>query len=172
MGTALADVRHGRPAPHGRAWRPVVGWALALVAVAALGGLGSDTSSAWYRQLDLPAFQPPGPAFGIVWPILYVLIAVAAVLAWRAAPDARERRTTAGWFAANLVLNVGWTWIFFTARQPLLAGLEILVLLATIVVLIARLRRTRPLAAGLLVPYLAWVSFATVLTWTIVALNA
>lgn len=171
MGTAAATAGPtGRPS-HGPLWRPAAAWAAALVAVGALGALGSDTSSAWYRALELPSFQPPGPAFGIVWPILYGLIAVSAVLAWRAAPTAGWRRTTAAWFAGNLVLNVGWTWIFFTWQQPAPAGVEIVVLLATIVVLVARLRPVRGLAAALLLPYLAWVAFATILTWTIALTN-
>ncbi|MDX8151256.1 TspO/MBR family protein [Patulibacter brassicae] len=154
--------------------RPTVaiaaGWAAALVAVAVVGALGSDTSSTWYRELDRPSWQPPGAVFGPVWTTLYVLIAIAATLATRSAP-ARRRGLVVGLLAANLVLNVGWTWIFFRAHAPVAAGVEIVVLLATIVALIRVIAPHHRGAALLLVPYLAWVSFATVLTWTIAATN-
>ncbi|UJA20834.1 tryptophan-rich sensory protein [Thermoleophilia bacterium SCSIO 60948] len=146
------------------------GWGAAVAAVAIAGGLGSDTDSAWYRSLDLPAFQPPGAAFGIVWTVLYVLIAISATLATRDVPGAK-RRLVVGLFAANLVLNVAWTWIFFKGEQPVAAGVEILFLLATIAGLIRLIAPHNRSAAFMLAPYAAWVCFATVLTWTIAATN-
>ena len=92
------------------------GLGAAVAAVAAVGGLATDTDSSWYRSLDLPSFQPPGSAFGIVWTILYVLIAIAATLAARDVPGFR-RRLVVGMFTANLVLNVAWTWILFQASR-------------------------------------------------------
>jgi tryptophan-rich sensory protein len=166
MGTTTSAAPR-RPAPNVAI---PAAWAAALVAVAVVGALGSDTTSAWYRELDRPSWQPPGAVFGPVWTTLYVLIAVSATLATRSAPSSR-RRLVVGLFAANLVLNVGWTWIFFQAHAPVAAGIEIVVLLATIVALIRVIRPHHRGAAALLVPYLAWVSFATVLTWTIAATN-
>jgi benzodiazapine receptor len=138
--------------------------------VAVVGAAGSDTDSQWYRGLDLPAFQPSGSVFGPVWTVLYVLIAVAATLATRDAPAGR-RGSIIGLFGLNLLLNVGWTWIFFKGHAPVLAGVEIIVLLATILGLIWLTRPVNRLAAMLLVPYAAWVLFATALTWTIAATN-
>lgn len=149
---------------------PAVGWVLALVAVAAVGGLATDTTSAWYLGLDLPAIQPPGAVFGIVWTVLYVMIAVAAVLLTRA-PASPTRTTALRLLAVNLVLNVGWTWIFFQGESPVGAGVEIVLLLVSTVALALAARRVVPVAALLLVPYTAWVAFATVLTWTIAAMN-
>lgn len=149
----------------------VVGWALALVAVSLAGGLASDTGSSWYEGLDLPPFQPPGPVFGIVWTVLYVLIAVAGITATRATAGTAAFRPVHLLFAVNLVLNVAWSWIFFQGHAPVLAGIEVVVLLATTVTLAARLRGPAPRAALLLVPYALWVSFATVLTWTIALTN-
>jgi tryptophan-rich sensory protein len=74
-------------------------------------------------------------------------------------------------FVANGILNVGWSLLFFHLKQPLLAGIEVILLWASIVALIWYLQRFSRPAAWLLVPYLLWVSFATVLNWTIVALN-
>jgi benzodiazapine receptor len=93
-----------------------------------------------------PSWQPPGAVFGPVWTLLYVLIAVAATLAYRDVPGPRHRLVL-GLFTANLELNLAWTWIFFQAHAPVAAGVEILVLLAI------------------------WVTFATALTWAIAAAN-
>ena len=76
-----------------------------------------------------------------------------------------------GLFAANLALNLAWTWIFFQGHAPVAAGVEILLLLATIVGLIRLVWPHNRAAAGMLVPYGLWVSFASVLTWTIAANN-
>ena len=108
--------------------------------------------------------------FGPVWTVLYVLIAVAATLAYRDVRGPR-RRLVLGLFAANLALNLAWTWIFFQAHAPVAAGVEILVLLATIVALMRLLWGPSRAAALALAPYAAWVTFATALTWTIAARN-
>ena len=146
------------------------GWAAAVTAVAVVGGLATDTSSDWYRNLDRPSWQPPGPAFGIVWTLLYAMIAISATLAVRDMPSSKRRFVT-GLFAANLVLNVAWTWIFFQGHSPKAAGVEILFLLGTIAGLIRLILPHNRTAALLLAPYGAWVAFATVLTWSIAARN-
>ncbi len=146
------------------------GWAVAVTAVALVGGLATDTDSDWYRNLDRPSWQPPGPAFGIVWTILYATIAISATLACRDLPR-RPRRIVTALFAANLVLNVAWTWIFFQAENPRAAGVEILFLLGTIAGLIRLILPHNRTAALLLAPYGVWVAFATALTWTIAANN-
>jgi tryptophan-rich sensory protein len=161
MGSALR-LRGAAPA--------AAGWAVAVIAVAVVGGLATDTNSDWYQALERPSWQPPGAVFGPVWTVLYVLIAVAATLAWRDVRGPR-RRLVLGLFAVNLVLNVAWTWIFFQAHSPVAAGVEILVLLGTVLALIRLLWPANRVAALALVPYAAWVAFATALTWTIAAAN-
>ena len=146
------------------------GWAAAVVAVAVVGGLATDTTSDWYRQLDRPSWQPPGAVFGPVWTVLYVLIAVAATLAHRDVRGPR-RRPVLALFAANLVLNVAWTWIFFQGHAPVAAGVEIVVLLAMTVTLIALVRPFNRVAAAAPSPYAAWVALATALTWAIAVRN-
>ena len=146
------------------------GWAAAVTVVAVAGGLATDTSSDWYESLDRPSWQPPGATFGIAWTILYVLIAIAATLSYRDMPEPK-RRLVMGLFAANLVLNVAWTWIFFQGEAPVAAGVEILFLLATIVGLIRLIWPYSRPAALMLAPYAAWVTFATALTWAIAANN-
>jgi translocator protein len=103
---------------------------LLVVAISALGGLGVKTDSAWYQSLALPSWQPPGWLFGPVRTVLYILLARSAYLAWRDA-DGPRRAPILALYAANAILNVGWTYLFFRAERPALAGMEILVLLAT-----------------------------------------
>jgi tryptophan-rich sensory protein len=146
------------------------GWAAAVTAVAVVGGLATDTQSEWYRDLERPSWQPPGAVFGPVWTVLYVLIAIAATLAYRDVGGPR-RRLVLGLFAANLALNLAWTWIFFQGHAPTAAGVEILLLLGSIVGLIALVRPYNRAAALALAPYGAWVAFASALTWTIAARN-
>jgi tryptophan-rich sensory protein len=145
-------------------------WAAAVTAVAVIGGLATDTSSDWYRALERPSWQPPGAVFGPVWTVLYVLLAVSATLAYRDVGGPR-RRLVVGLYAANLALNLAWTWIFFQGHAPVAAGIEILFLLATIVALIRLVLPYNRAAALALAPYGAWVAFATALTWTIAASN-
>ncbi len=143
----------------------VLGWAL----VAVLGSLATDIGP-WYRSLVKPSWQPPDWVFGPVWTTIFVLCAVSAALAWRSAADA-ARPMVVTLFVVNGVLNVLWSVLFFYLKRPFLAGLEIIVLWASIAVLIWYVGQHSRVAAMLLLPYLLWVSFATLLTWTIVHLN-
>lgn len=161
--------------PHAReAGRQTVGlaiWLGATFAAAAVGGLASRSASSFYAQLDRPAWAPPSSAFGPVWTALYVLMAVAAWLVWRE----RDRADTRGpltLYVAQLVLNALWTWLFFAWRRGGLAFAEIVVLLVLIVATMAAFARVTRLAAVLMVPYLAWVSFAAALTWAVWRGNA
>ena len=131
---------------------------------------GSSGDQPWFAALAKPAIYPPGAAFGIVWPILYVMmgVALALVVAERAAP----RRRAALWaFAVQLALNLAWSPIFFAAHQ---IGAALAILLALDVALIVTLVlfwRVRRTAGLLLLPYLVWVLFATVLNWQVLQLN-
>lgn len=148
---------------------PATAAAVAVTAVA--GGLGTDVRSGWYDDLDKPAWQPPPVAFPVAWTTLYALIAVASarVLDRASTP---ERRAFARALGVNLALNTGWTWLFFTARKPRWALLEILVLEASTLDLARRARRVDPTAHALLSPYAGWVGFATALNASIARRNA
>lgn len=144
--------------------------AAAVVATAVAGGLGTDVRSGWYARLDKPPWQPPGWAFGPAWTTLYALIAVgSARVLDRAEPDERRKFATA--LAANLALNTGWTWVFFTAKKPRWALAEIVVLEVSTLDLVRRARRLDPAAATLLTPYAGWVGFALSLTASIARRN-
>ena len=144
--------------------------AVCIVAIAGFGGLATAPESDWYRGLDRPDWQPPGWVFGPVWTTLYVMLGVSAWLAWRDV-EGPDRPRILGLYAANGALNLGWTLIFFRAQEPTAAGIEIVALLATIVLLIRGTWPHNRTAALLLVPYALWVAFATALTWRIAVAN-
>jgi tryptophan-rich sensory protein len=145
---------------------------LAVAAVSLLGRLWTDTGTgSWYDQLDKPPWTPPGALFGIAWTVLYVSMAVAA---WRIARLGLERadvRAALAVYSVQLVLNLGWTAVFFGAESPGWAIIEIGALMVAIAATIALFARVDRVAAWLLVPYLAWVAFATTLTVGIFVLN-
>ena len=137
--------------------------ALALTATAVAGSLGTDPTSSWYRSLDKPPWQPPPPAYGLVWTPLYADLAVVAARTLDRLP-APERAHYRRALAANLVLNAGWNWLFFRMHRPWLAAAECAVLTASSADLVRRTARSEPRAAAALAPYPAWCAFATALT--------
>lgn len=155
-----------------RAWALPVGVAvLAATLVAVLGGTITDLGP-WYESLHKPALTPPRPVFPIAWTTIFALAAVAAVSAWRAAPNSRISDTVIGLFALNGFLNVLWSLLFFRLQRPDWAFVELILLWLSITLLIGYcLRLSRP-AALLLLPYLAWVTAAGLLNWGVVQLNA
>lgn len=144
----------------------LVGW-LALTAVAAAAGaIASLDAASFYAQLARPSWAPPAGAFGPVWSVLYLLMAIAAWLVWRE-PRAGERKVALTLFVVQLAFNALWSWLFFAWHQGALALVEVLALLALIVATLVAFWRIRPLAGVLLVPYLAWVAFASELTFIV-----
>ncbi len=142
---------------------------LFVVLVAAAAFLGAQFQPGpWYAELQKPRLNPPSWVFGPVWSVLYLAIAVAGWLVWRA-PDA-SRKPLALW-GSQLALNAAWSFLFFGLHLPGLALVEILLLLAVLVATTASFFRVRPLAALLFMPYAAWVGFATYLNAGIWYLN-
>lgn len=141
-----------------------------VYAAAAIGGIGSANAPVFYRELSLPAFAPPAWWFGPVWTTLYTLMGIGAYLIWRRREQAGAQRALQI-FAVQLVLNVLWSWIFFAWYQGALAFVEILLLLAAIVAMLVSFWRVNKVAALLQIPYLLWVSFATLLSFQIWQLN-
>jgi len=148
----------------------LLGWLLLAFAAAAVGGLASASAGEFYRELVRPSWAPPGWLFGPVWSVLYVLMGVSAWLVWRARGFAGAKSALVV-FIVQLGANALWTWIFFVWRQGGLAFAEILLLWALIVATIGLFWRVSRLAAMLLLPYLAWVSFASALTLSAWRLN-
>lgn len=149
---------------------PILVAAVGACAVALLGGLATEIGP-WYRALNKPAWQPPDWAFGPAWTLIYTLTAIAAVRAWRGAPDARSRQAVWRAFAINGALNVLWSVVFFTLRRPDWALLEVVLLWLSIIGLIYVAGRRDRVAGFLLLPYLAWVGFAAWLNLAVVRLN-
>ena len=149
------------------AWLSLLPFLAAVVAVAVLGGLAASSSAETYRALELPPFAPPSWLFGPVWTVLYVMIALAGWRAWRAGAGAGA---VVLW-GLQLALNLAWTPLFFAADRYGWALVDIVALLVAIAATIAAFRRTSGLAAWLMVPYAAWVAFATALNAAIVVLN-
>lgn len=152
-------------------WWALLFWVVVCFAVAALGARWTAKEiPAWYRTLVRPSFSPPDAVFGPVWTLLYFLMAVAA---WRVGLEPASGLRTAALFlfVAQLCLNLAWSWIFFR-KHAIGAGLaEILVLWIAIAATTVVFGRIAPVSAWLMVPYLAWVSFASVLNGAFWQLN-
>lgn len=125
----------------------------------------------WYHGLAQPAWAPPDETYGIAWTLIFAMATLSAITAWRLAPTAGAASTVVGLFALNGFLGVTWSLLFFRAQQPDWALGELVLLWLSIVVLIAVCGRISRSAGLLLLPYLAWVSFAGLLNWEIVTLN-
>lgn len=148
----------------------LAGWIGLCFAAAAIGAAGSASAGAFYGELVRPAWAPPGWLFAPVWTVLYLLMAVAAWAVWRAAPLAATGSALA-LFVAQLFVNALWSWLFFAWRLGGWALAEVLVLWLLIAATALAFRRIRPLAAALLLPYLAWVTFAALLNWALLRAN-
>ena len=136
-------------------------------AAAAVGSVATSGGQDWYDRLDKPSFSPPDATFAVVWTVLYVLIALAGWLTWRATDDPRP---TVAW-AVQMALNLVWTAVFFGLEAPWPGVVVIVALIAAIVITIVLARRVAPVGALLLVPYLLWVCFATALNIGVAVLN-
>lgn len=146
---------------------------LALPQIAAVSGaLFTVTGTgSWYQQINKPSWNPPGWVFGPVWTTLYILMGIAFYLVWKSNASDKLKRPAMTLWVVQLVLNFFWTLIFFGAQEPGWALVEIIGLWIFILLTILAFARIHKTAAWLLVPYLLWVSFATVLTGTIWQLN-
>ncbi len=155
----------------GRSLAVLGAFVVGCVLVGALGAFATASSVAtWYPTLTKPSWTPPDAWFGPVWTALYVAMGVAAWLVWRAR-EWNETRTPLVLFAVQLALNAAWSFLFFGLRSPGLALVEIVALWVAIVATLLAFGRVSRLAAWLLTPYLAWVSFAMALNLAIWTLN-
>lgn len=146
----------------------LIGWVALCFAVAAVSG--RFVPGEWYATLNKPTWNPPGWVFGPVWTVLYAMMGTAAWLVWRQYGFKRAGLAL-GLFLFQLLLNGLWTWIFFGLHNPAAAFAEIVVLWASIVATIIAFWPKNTLAGMLLIPYAAWVAFASVLTFTLWRLN-
>jgi tryptophan-rich sensory protein len=138
-------------------------WLVVCFVVAGIGGRWTaEEVKGWYRTLVRPSIAPPSWIFGPVWTLLYALMATAAWLVWLAPPSA-ARSLALDIFGVQLALNLAWSWIFFRKHRMGAALAEIVLLWISIGAATLAFGQVTPLAAGLMAPYWAWVSFATLL---------
>jgi tryptophan-rich sensory protein len=142
----------------------LLGWLLVAFAAAAIGAIASVDAAAFYAQLVKPSWAPPAGVFGPVWSVLYTLMGVAAWLVWRSPGSTKVALRL---FVVQLAANALWSWLFFAWHRGALAAAEVLVLLVLILCTAVAFARISRLAAVLMVPYALWVSFASLLTWSV-----
>lgn len=152
------------------AWMPII---VSVVTAIVVGGLGGWLTriGPWYRTLAKPSWQPPDWLFGPAWTLIFALATTAAVLSWNHATGPGDATRVLVLFGVNIVLNVAWSALFFRLERPDWAFVEVIALWLSILALIIGLSSISTTASLLLLPYLAWVSFAAFLNLTIVRLN-
>lgn len=136
-----------------------------------IGAFFTSADSDWYKNLIKPSFNPPSWVFGPVWTLLYVMMGVSAYLIWLKRNDNPLVTTALTIFFIHLIFNTTWSIIFFGMQNPALAFLNIIILLVFIIVLVFVFFKIDKTASYLLVLYLLWVSFATILNYSIWQLN-
>ncbi|QRG09519.1 tryptophan-rich sensory protein [Xanthobacter dioxanivorans] len=158
--------------PCARARLRLLGCLLLVAAVALVGGaVTAPAIPGWYQGLVKPAWTPPNPAFPVAWSVLYLLMGLALFRLWDRVPPSQQRSTAIRLFLAQLALNALWSPVFFGLHAPR-AGLAVIAVLIVVLALAVRAAfRVDRTAGGLLVPYLAWVCYASTLNAAIVVLN-
>ncbi len=137
-----------------------------------ISGLIANTGmNPWFETLNKPSWNPPAYLFAPVWTLLYLLMGISLWLIWKSNTPAAQKINLIILFSSQLFLNFWWSIIFFKFHSPALALADIILLLILILFTIITFSKISKPAAGLLVPYTAWVSFATILNSTIWALN-
>jgi translocator protein len=149
----------------------LVAWLIASFIAAGIGGAASITAGAFYTQLVRPEWAPPSWIFAPAWTVLYALMGIAAWLVWRVA-GFRAAKTALTLFLVQLALNALWSWLFFGWHRGALAFVDIVLLWTLIGATLVAFWSIKPLAGGLLVPYLLWVSFAIALNYSVWQLNS
>lgn len=133
------------------------------------GYFGGSVETAWYQNLVKPWFQPPGWLFGPVWTILYGMIGASIALIWHSQVENKSKAYLL--FVVQFILNLIWSPIFFMMQNPVLALVVIVTLWVLLLLTISCFKKIDKLAGKLLIPYLFWISFATILNSAIVYLN-
>jgi tryptophan-rich sensory protein len=148
----------------------LMGWLGVSFAASAAGAVASIQAKTFYSQLVQPEWAPPPGVFGPVWMVLYTLMGIAAWLVWRGG-GFRAHQQVLTLFLLQLAINAAWSWLFFAWRLGFWSFADIVFLWFLIVVTLVGFWRARPLAGALLIPYLLWVGFASVLNFSLWQLN-
>ncbi len=153
-------------------WKLIIAILICEAVGISSGLLSRAGMNTWFDMLNKPGWNPPAYLFGPVWTTLYFLMGISLWLIWKSNAAAVKKRNAVALFAIQLFLNFWWSLLFFKFHSPELAFIDIMLLLITIFFTIYYFSGISKLAAWLLVPYIAWVSFATVLNYTIWKLNS
>lgn len=151
--------------------RPLLCVLICLFIGGSSGLLTADSISTWYVDINKPFFNPPNWVFGPVWTALYTIMGISAGLIWNTGIQNKNTKKSLCVFAIHIFLNGLWSILFFRLKNPELAFIEIVLLLASIIYYTQLFYRIRPLTAWLQIPYIFWVSFASILNGSIAWLN-
>lgn len=144
---------------------------LAVVAVAISGALLTSGGMVWYKTINLPSFTPPGIAISLVWTAIFILTTISAFIFWEKVPRGKLLTWTAAVFVLNGLLNIFWSFLFFNRHWLGAAIWEAGALDLSVIALIILIWPVSRAAAILLLPYTAWTTFATYLTYVVWSLN-
>jgi benzodiazapine receptor len=149
---------------------------ISIVLPQVAGGIGSlftmTSVTTWYVGLNKASFNPPGWIFGPVWTALYLMMGIAVFLIWREGLQRQDIRRAVALFGIQLALNLLWSFMFFYLKMPFAAFVEIILLWISILITILAFIRISKWAGILLIPYLLWVSFASILNFYLWRLNS
>lgn len=148
----------------------IVALALPLLVGAIAGKYTTEAIPGWYNTLNQPSFNPPNSVFAPVWTTLYILMGISMFLIWRL-PASPSRNKALAIYGVQLFLNFCWSFLFFYFKTLELALAEIILLWISIFLMLRAFYQIKPLTTYLNIPYLLWVSFATVLNGAYVYLN-
>lgn len=163
-----------RPQDRHRGWRKWLVLAALLLLVFVVAAVGSAFTapkiSGWYAGLNKPFFNPPSWVFGPVWTVVYFAMAFAAWRVWLS-PDSTLRSVALAWFFVQLLLNAIWSPVFFGMESPGIGLVIILALLAALAMTVRAFFAADRFAGWIMVPYLAWIAFASILNAAILLMN-
>jgi translocator protein len=154
-----------------KTFKLIISIAVPLMVGAVAGLFTSSGVDGWYANANKPSFNPPNWIFAPVWTTLYILMGIAMYIVWKWEGDKQVKRTALFLYVVQLTLNFAWSFIFFKLQQPGWAFAEIIAMWVMILMTIIWFSKISRTAAWLLVPYLGWVSFASVLNYYIWQLN-
>lgn len=144
---------------------------LAVLLSSTLGGMFTNVGMSWYKTLNIPSWTPPGSVIGIVWTVIFILLIASMLLVWEKFKNNDQYKGLTALFILNLLLNMGWSYLFFFNHNLFGAFVEALILEVSVIAMIFAMWNLSRRAAFLLFPYAAWVAFASFLTYMVYTLN-
>jgi translocator protein len=153
-------------------WKLIIAILLCEIIGASSGLCSAGAIKTWYLTLNKPSWNPPNGIFAPVWTILYVLMGISLWLIWKSDAPIAQQKKAVYLFALQLFINFWWSIVFFKFQSPIFGLIVILLMVLTILITIFQFAPISRIASWLLVPYISWVCFATILNYTIWSLNS